>query len=814
MFQHLLFSFNTSKIRNFLQNKGILLFFITLAAIFSSCSDGKKEADYPIKPVPFTSVKLTDDFWAPRIIKNHQVTIPIAIQKCRETGRIENFVIAAGLKEGSFCSLYPFDDSDVYKILEGASYSLQTFPDPQLEKTIDSLIYYIGLAQEPDGYLYTNRTIDSTNMHEWVGKKRWEKDPELSHELYNIGHLYEAAVAHFQATGKKTLLDIAIKSADLVVHDFLEGGLRYYPGHQVIEMGLVKMYRATGNEKYLQTAKYFLDIRQGGDEYNQAHKKVIEQDKITGHAVRATYMYSGMADVAALTKDESYTKATDKIWEDMISGKYYITGGIGSGGDNEGFDEPFYLPNMTAYCETCASIGNVFYNYRLFLLHGDSKYYDVLERTLYNALLSGVSLTGDRFFYPNVLESRGQHERSAWFGCACCPSNVTRFLPSVPGYVYATDEKTIFTNLYVENEANIDFQGQKIQVIQKTNYPWNGDVEITINPAQNGIFNLALRIPGWVSEKAVPGDLYHFLPGELTSFEITHNGEPAGYSLKNGYAFIENNWKTGDKVVLHLPMAVKKIKANENIKADLGKIALQRGPLVYCLEWPDNKDGRVLNLVLDQNVPIEAVFKPEMLNGITVLTGKAKNAIETEKGVNADQMVPFTAIPYHVWAHRGPGEMMVWIPESPEFARPIPRPTIAGTSKVTSSNGKTSARCLNDRDLPGNSNDHSVLYHHWWPQNDTVVWVEYEFEKPAKVSETSVYWFDDGPDGGCRIPESWKILYLKGENWLPVTVRGEFPVMKDALNTISFENVTTSALRLEIQLQKEYSTGLYEWIVK
>ena len=794
---------------------GFVVFFFALTTFFgSSCTNTKAEQDYPIKPVPFTSVKLTDDFWAPRIITNHKVTIPIAIQKCRETGRIENFIIAAKLKEGSFCSLYPFDDSDVFKILEGASYSLQTFPDPELEKTIDTLIYYIGLAQEPDGYLYTNRTIDSTKMHEWAGKKRWEKDPELSHELYNIGHLYEAAVAHFQATGKRTLLDIAIKSADLVVHDFLEGGLKYYPGHQVIEMGLVKLYRVTGNKKYLETAKYFLDIREGGDEYNQAHKKVIEQDQITGHAVRATYMYSGMADVAALTQDENYILATDRIWEDMISGKFYITGGIGSGGDNEGFDDPFYLPNMTAYCETCASIGNVFWNYRLFLLHGDSKYYDVLEKTLYNALLSGVSLSGDRFFYPNVLESRGQHERSAWFGCACCPSNVSRFLPSVPGYVYATDKETIFTNLYVENEANIDFQDQKIQVIQKTDYPWNGDVEITINPAQTCSFSLALRIPGWVSNKSIPGELYHFIPGESTSFELTLNGEPAGYSLQNGYAFIRNNWKSGDKVVLHLPMTVKKIKANEKVKADLGKIALQRGPMVYCLEWPDHKDGRVLNLVLNQNEPIEPQFMPELLNGVTVLHGKARNAVETENGINAEQTVPFTAIPYHVWANRGPGEMMVWIPEAPEFARPIPLPTIAGSSKINSSKDKPSLRSINDRDLPENSNDHSVLYHHWWPQKDTTVWVEYEFEKSSKVTETSVYWFDDGPDGGCRIPESWMVFYKKGGKWVPVKVNGVYPNLKDTLNTVQFEAATTSALRLEIKLQKEYSTGLYEWIIK
>jgi len=308
--------------------------------------------DYPIQPVTFTAVKVNDNFWAPRIKKNHEVTIPIAFKQCEITGRIKNFKIAGKLEKGSFSSLYPFDDSDVYKIIEGASYSLQTFPDRNLEAYLDTLIGNIGLAQEPDGYLYTNRTIDPNHTHEWAGKERWVNDPNLSHELYNIGHLYEAAVAHYKATGKRTLLDIAIKSANLVYNDFIGKQLPYYPGHQVIEMGLVKLYGVTGEKKYLELAKYMLDIRHGGDEYNQAQKPVTEQDKIVGHAVRATYMYSGMADIAAILQNDAYSKPLFKIWDDLISTKYYITGGIGSSGSNEGFGEPYDLPNMAAYCET------------------------------------------------------------------------------------------------------------------------------------------------------------------------------------------------------------------------------------------------------------------------------------------------------------------------------------------------------------------------------------------------------------------------------------------------------------------------------
>ena len=581
--------------------------------------------------VNFTNVKLTDHFWAPRIQLNQEVTIPIAIQQCYKTGRVENFKIAGKLAKGKFQSEYPFDDSDVYKIIEGASYSLQTNPDPFLEKRIDTLIYYIGLAQEPDGYLYTNRTIDSLHMHPWVGKKRWEKDPELSHELYNLGHLYEAAYAHFLATGKRTLLNIAIKSANLVDQDFGPGKLAYYPGHQVIEMGLSKLYRITNNEHYLKLAKFFLDCRKGGNEYNQAHIPVIEQDKIVGHAVRATYMYSGMADVSAMTGETAYKNAIDKIWDDLLKTKYYITGGIGSGGNNEGFGEPYYLPNMTAYNETCASISNVMWNYRMFLLEGDAKFYDVLERTLYNALLSGISLNADHFFYPNPLESKGQYTRSAWFGCACCPSNICRFIPSVPGYVYAQKGDAIYVNLFMNSTVNIVLNKKKVVVDQKTDYPWNGKVEFILKPEKAGRFDLLIRIPGWARNQAVPSDLYHFNKTEIKSATLKVNGKPLKYIVKNGYAVVAGSWKKGDRVLLDLPMPVREIVANEKVKDDNGKVALQRGPLVYCAEWADNKDGHVLNFLLDQHTDFTTEFRSTLLKGVTVIKGEIKSTVCTNE---------------------------------------------------------------------------------------------------------------------------------------------------------------------------------------
>lgn len=628
---------------------------------FQSDSRKSPQKDYPIQPVSFTSVKFTDQFWAPRIELNQKVTIPIALAQCYKTGRIENFKIAGKLAVGKFQSEYPFDDSDVFKILEGASYSLQTNPDKNLESRIDSIIGYIAQAQEPDGYLYTNRTIDSLHMHPWVGQKRWEKDPELSHELYNLGHLYEAAYAHYLATGKRTLLDVAIRSANLVDHDFGPGKLAYYPGHQVIEMGLAKLYRITGEEKYLKLAKFFLDCRKGGEEYNQAHIPVTEQDKIVGHAVRATYMYAGMADVSALTGDYSYKNAIDKIWDDLLRTKYYVTGGIGSAGTNEGFSDPYLLPNQTAYCETCASISNVLWNYRMFLLEGESKYFDVLERTLYNALLSGISLSADRFFYPNVLESSGKHKRSAWFGCACCPSNICRFIPSVPGYVYALKSDTIYVNLYMNNQATIELNGRKISVEQITKYPWDGKITMNVNPSVRGKFTLMVRIPGWAQNQAFPTDLYSFRSTESEKAVISVNGKKMNMVQKNGYAVVSKEWKQGDQVTLDLPMPVRELVANPQIRDDAGKIALQRGPLVYCAEWPDNKDTSVLNLVLNPGTTYTTKFIPGLLNGVNVVQASGSGQTSSIGKVSGDKNPVITAIPYYAWANRGPGEMSVWM---------------------------------------------------------------------------------------------------------------------------------------------------------
>lgn len=776
--------------------------------------------DYPIQPVAFTHVHVSDSFWAPKIRVNADVTIPYTLEQCRKTGRIDNFKRAAHTIPGDKMTEYTFDDTDLYKVIEGASYGLQVKKNPELEQYLDTLIAIIAAAQEKDGYLYTFRTVNSSSPHPWMGSKRWEQEEDLSHELYNSGHLFEAAVAHYQATGKRNLLNIAIKNADLLVRTFGFGKEEKFPGHQIVETGLTKMYRVSGNKQYLDLAKFFLDVRGPGKpnsgEYNQSYRKVTDQHEAVGHAVRATYMYTGMADVAALTGDQQYLHAIDDIWNDVVEKKLYITGGIGATGNGEAFGKDYELPNMSAYAETCAAIANVYWNSRMFLLHGDSKYIDILERTLYNGLLSGVSLSGDRFFYPNPLASMGQHERSAWFGCACCISNMTRFLPSMPGYVYAQNKNNLYVNLFVGSTSNIELPAGKISLVQQTNYPWDGKVEISVNPAKTATFSLHVRIPEWALGRPLAGDLYYDKDSRLKPVLITLNGKAVKYNTVKGYAVFNRSWKAGDKISIHFPMEVQKIFANSNVKADQDRFALERGPLMYCLEGPDNKDARVQNIVVDKNVVINAVYKPSMLNGVTVLQMEGSAA---SRQLNSDALLTgsqtVTAIPYYAWANRGPAEMTVWIPYESSAARPAPASTIASKSTVTASvPNKRMYKALNDQYEPVDSKDNSAMYLHWWPKKNSLEWVQYDFDTVHTVSDSQVYWYDDGPFGGCRIPLLWRILYKKGDEWVPVKNTTAYEIAKDKYNAVQFEPVTTTALKLEVQLPAENASGLHEWMVK
>jgi uncharacterized protein len=776
-----------------------------------------QQKDYPIQPVPFTQVRLSDNFWEPKIAVNANVTIPYTLEQCRRTGRVDNFLRAAGIMPGDKSTEFPFDDTDIYKVIEGASYAMQVKKNPQLEKYLDSLIDIIGKAQEPDGYLYTFRTMKPVKPHDWIGKKRWEKDQDLSHELYNSGHLFEAAVAHYQATGKKNFLNIATRNADLLVKDFGFGKVEVYPGHQVVEMGLAKLYRVTGKKEYLDLAKFFLDVRgPKGTSYNQANHKVVDQHEAEGHAVRATYMYAGMADISALTGDQNYLKAIDDIWRDVVGSKLYLTGGIGATGAGEAFGKAYDLPNMSAYAETCASIANVYWNNRMFLLHGDAKYIDVLEKILYNGLLSGVSLSGNRFFYPNPLASMGQHQRSAWFSCACCISNMTRFMPSIPGYVYAQNKNDLFVNLFVSNTANMSLPAGKVQLVQTTDYPWSGDIAVAVNPAKSTSFALHIRVPGWAQQQPVPGDLYRYANNSQQPVMVTLNGKKVQYAMVNGYAVFKRTWKKGDVIKMILPLEAQKILANEKVKDDKGRFAFQRGPIVYCLEGPDNKDSSVQNIIIDKNAAVEAVYDKNTLNGIVKLTTRGTS---TRRQVNSDELLKteqqVNAIPYYSWANRGPSDMEVWIAYEESAAKPKPAPTIASKSKVTASlrNARMLA-ALNDQFEPQDARDASALYLHWWPKKNTTEWVQYDFDVAHTVSQSQVYWFDDGPWGGCRIPASWKLFYKKDGEWVPVKNIGAYELSKDKYNTVQFEPVTTTALKMEVQLPVDNATGIHEWKVK
>jgi DUF1680 family protein len=773
--------------------------------------------DYLIKPVSFTQVHLTDEFWRPRLETNAIVTIPYILQKCREEGRVNNFLMAAGKGKGTQLTVYPFDDTDLYKLLEGASYSLQEKYDAGLDHQMDTLIAIIGAAQEPDGYLYTFRTAHVPKPHQWIGAKRWVNEEVLSHELYNSGHLFEAAVAHYQATGKTAFLNIAIRNADLLVKVFGPGKLEEYPGHQIVEVGLVKLYRVTGKKGYLGLAKFFLDIRgPGGESYNQADKKVTDQTEAEGHAVRAAYMYTGMADIAALTGDDRYLRAIDTIWDNVVGKKLYITGGIGATGNGEAFGQDYELPNMSAYAETCAAIGNVYWNLRMFLLHGDAKYMDVLERTLYNGLLSGISFSGNRFFYPNPLASVGQHERSAWFSCACCITNMTRFLPSMPGYIYAQDARGIYVNLFVSDSVLITLLTGKVKIVQQTDYPWQGKIGLSIDPAVATAFILRIRIPGWASGNPVPGDLYAFLNGETGIVPITINGQKINYPVHQGYAVINRVWQPGDRVTVDFPMEVEKIKANPQVAADNGRLAFQRGPIVYCLEGVDQKDHAVQSIVMDTAAAIRAVYRPEKLNGITELVTQGHIATRSPGAPNRlTSQETLTAIPYYSWNNRGAGEMEVWIPYRADAARPKSDPTIASRAVATSSaSSPLMTKALNDQYEPADSKDQSANYLHWWPHKDTTEWVQYDFDKAYTISASRVYWYDDKPSGGCDLPASWQLFYKSGAGWIPVHATTPYEIARDRYNTVKFEPITTTALRMIVRLPKNDASGIHEWIVE
>lgn len=665
----------------------IALILFTILIVSFSRIFGQDMDDYPITPVSFTNVKINDSFWQPRLETNRKVTIPYDFAKCEDTNRIKNFEIAAGLKEGEFVGIR-FNDSDVFKIMEGAAYSLANHPDPELEEYLDDLITKVAGAQEDDGYLYTTRTINPEKPARSSGEERWSF-LDQSHELYNVGHMYEAAVAHYLATGKKTFLNVAIKNADLIADTFGPDKQFGMPGHQEIEIGLVKLFRVTGEKKYLNLAKYFLDVRgqknnnakfpQSQNMYLQSHIPVVEQDEAVGHSVRATYMYSGMADVAAIVGDEDYISAIDKIWENVVYKKIYVTGGIGARHSGESFGDNYELPNESAYNETCAAIANCMWNHRMFLLKGDAKYYDVLERTLYNGFLAGISMEGDKFFYPNPLAcnakyafNQGALTRKPWFDCSCCPSNIVRFLPSLPGYIYAVQDNDLFINLFISNEAEIKIGEFDTRIVQTSNYPWNGKIKIEVIPKITSEFNIKLRIPGWSVNQPIPGDLYTYLVKSNKKISVRLNGKEVKLDIKDGYLTINKKWKKGDEIILNLPMEIRMVESHKKVVSNKNRLAIERGPIVYCVEGIDNKE-EVFNLLLPEFAPITTQWKPDLLGGIIIIKADVPSFVVKESGEEVKtQSHKLVAIPYYAWSHRGIGEMAVWLPRRAKRLEIVP----------------------------------------------------------------------------------------------------------------------------------------------
>jgi DUF1680 family protein len=623
--------------------------------------DTSRSSNAKIRPVPVDAVTIEDAFWAPRRRQNREATLPSQHRQLWETGRFDNLLRVAGKFDGPFTGRY-FNDTDVYKWLEAASWSLAADPDPELEKQVDEAITVVAEAQRPDGYLNSYFALERAD-------ERWT-DADL-HELYCAGHLFQAAVAHHRATGSTALLDVAIRFADYLDATFgpEEQGKRVWTdGHPEVEMGLVELARDTDEQRYLRLARFFVDVRghgllgdaydRFGRKYHQDHQPFRELDEIVGHAVRAVYLNAGVADIYAETGEAALGEALHRLWGSMTERKMYVSGGIGSRYEGEAFGEDYELPNRLAYTETCAAIGSAMWSWRMLLIEGEARYADLIELQLYNAMLSGVSLDGETYFYQNPLSDEGNHRRAPWFRTACCPPNVARTLASLPGYVYGVSDDTIWVHLYAEGTGRIVLQdGRTVELRQRTRYPWDGEIEIEV--AGEGAFGLRLRIPGW----AGPG------------VGLTINGQPVQEQIVPGsYAEVRRDWQTGDVVRLTLPMPVRRIEAHPYVTEDAGRVALMRGPLLYCVEQADNPGIELRDVVLRDGAEFAETYRPELLGGVVSLTAPVSlvspgsewtGQLYRTAGAGTDdgrgKEVEITAIPYYAWANREPGRMRVWL---------------------------------------------------------------------------------------------------------------------------------------------------------
>ncbi len=760
-----------------------------------------------LEPVPFTRVEIADSFWTPRLETNRVASLPVNFENLEKAGNLPNLRLAAQRATSGYQGPV-FMDSDVYKALEAAAYSLATHPDPDLDRRVDEIIALLAAAQHPDGYLNSYYTVVEPD-------KRWVNLRD-NHELYCAGHLFEAAVVHYQATGKTNLLHVARRLADNIDSVFGPPPKRLgYPGHPEIEQALIKLWRVTGEARYFELARFFVENR-GQQFFAREHRiprerydgtywqddvPIYEHRNIKGHAVRAAYLMSGVTDVARETGDERLLRMLRRVWRNTVERNQYLTGGIGPSAHNEGFTEDYDLPNLTAYQETCATIALAQWAHRLALLYGDAQYADVVERALYNGVLAGVSRDGRRFFYVNPLESRGQHHRSPWFGCACCPPNVARTLASLGGYACATGPDALYVNLYIQGTVRARLGDRDLRLAITTEYPWDGRVTLRPEMAAPAAFALHLRRPGWCRE-----------------FQLSVNGEPvARPRIHAGYLVLSRTWQSGDRVELEFAMPAERVVAHPNVKANHGLYALQRGPLVYCLEQVD-QSAPLAELYFPPEEPIEARVESDWWEGMVVLTGQARLAPELNwhrrlyHALPAARALPFKAVPYFAWDNRAPGPMKVWMPALPPAPRVGGLETRAKVS-VSFANPNSQPGGIHDGLEPKSSGEQPAALCHWWPRKGTEEWAQYTWSQPVTVEGARVYWFDDTGRGACRLPAAWRIEYLEFGEWKPVAARGDYPVAPDRWCEARFAPVTTTALRLRVQLQPDWAAGVHEWKV-
>jgi DUF1680 family protein len=791
--------------QGFPMKRSIVLTYVTLV-----CCSALAGAEVPrakLRAVPFRNVQIHDSFWAPRQEINRTASIPLNLEMLEKSGNLRNLELAAARAKSGFTGPV-FMDSDVYKALEAASYSLAIHPDPALEKRLDKIIAMLAAAQLEDGYLDSHYIVKEPG-------RRWTNLRD-NHELYCAGHMFEAAVAHFRATGKTNFLKVATRLADHIASVFGPGKRMGYPGHPEIELALVKLWRATGERRYFELARFFIENRgrkffatehhtpldRYDGTYWQDDVSIYDHRHIKGHAVRAAYLLSGATDVAAETGDQALLKMINRVWRNTTQRNMYLTGGIGPSASNEGFTHDYDLPNLTAYQETCASVALAQWNHRLALLYGDARFADVCERSLYNGVLAGVSQDGKRFFYVNPLESQGHHHRSRWFACACCPPNVARTLASLGGYAYAVNDDSLWVNLYIQGSAGAKFNGQNVTLNVETNYPWDGKVLLTPHLDQPARFELRLRVPAWCQGQTV-----------------SVNGETqAAPKLDRGYIVLARDWKQGDTVELNLPMPVFLVAANPNVKADSGQLAIQRGPLIYCLEACD-QDADLASLYLTRDAELKAEESKDLLGGVVVVKGFAETTSDQDwastlyQAVVPSRRVPIRAIPYYAWDNRKPGAMRVWIPSAPRTPA-SGGPETRGKVSMSFVSRNCQPWGINDGLEPQSSGEQPAALCHWWPHSGGKEWVQYSWQNPVKLKSSRVYWFDDTGRGACRLPAAWHIEYRDGHEWKPVAATKDYPVVKDGWSAVEFTPVSTTAVRLAVQLKQGWAAGVHEWKVE